>query len=184
MTQSKVLVISGPSGVGKGTVVREILSKHPSYSLSVSATTRAPRSGEIDGRDYFFLTDPEFDDLVADGKMLEYAVVHGEKRYGTPKEPVLVALSSGHSVILEIDVQGALQVKKNMPSCITVFIHPPTMDELATRLANRGTESKAEQETRLSTAIQELEQAKQFDFQVINDDVSKCAEEVVKLSSR
>jgi guanylate kinase len=181
---NRVIVISGPSGVGKGTIVNEILSKHKNFALSVSATTRAPRVGENDGESYFFLTDAEFDALIANNQMLEYATVHGLNRYGTPREPVELALRAGKNVILEIDVQGALQVKKNLPSCVTFFIQPPSMDELAKRLAGRGTETSEEQETRLNTAIDEIAQASFFDFQVTNDDVSKCAEEVVKLSSR
>ncbi len=181
---NRVVVISGPSGVGKGTVVREILKSHKNFQLSVSATTRAPRPGEVDGREYFFLTDAEFEQMVADQQMLEYATVHGTKHYGTPKAPVIAALESGKSVILEIDVQGAMQVKRNMPDCITVFIAPPSIQELAQRLAGRGTETETEQQVRLATADSELLQADQFDFQVINADVSKCAEEVVKLVSR
>lgn len=181
---SVVLVISGPSGVGKGTVVREILQTEKNFELSVSATTREPRPGEINGKDYFFLTDQQFDDLVANGEMLEHAVVHGSKKYGTPKRPVMEALKNKHSVILEIDVQGAIQVKQNLPESITVFIEPPSMDELASRLAGRATETREEQLLRMSTALSEIKLAKTFDFRVINNDVSKCAEEVVKLVTR
>ena len=163
--------------------MREILSHHRDFQLSISATTRAPRPGELDGREYFFLSDEAFNAIVDSGEMLEHAVVHGSKQYGTPKQPVLTALAAGNSVILEIDVQGAMQVKKNMPECLTIFIAPPNMLQLEKRLAGRGTESELEQQIRLATAETEMRLAKNFDFQVINEDVSKCAEEVVKLAT-
>ena len=181
---SKLIVISGPSGVGKGSVVKEILAEHSDFVVSVSATTRSPRAGEINGREYHFLSEEEFRAGIENGEMLEYAIVHGSNLYGTPKQPVLNQLAQGHSVILEIDIQGAQQVKANYPDAITVFIAPPSMDELARRLAGRGTETESEQSIRLVTAEQEMESRDRFDFVIVNNDVRECAAEVVKLMLR
>lgn len=181
---SKLLVISGPSGVGKGSVVKEIMANHSDFVVSVSATTRSPREGEVNGREYHFLTEAAFRSAIEKGEMLEHAVVHGSNLYGTPRQPVLDQLALGHSVILEIDIQGAQQVKANFPEAITVFIAPPSMDELARRLAGRGTETAAEQNIRLATAQQEMDSRDRFDFVIVNNDVRDCAAEVVKLTLR
>lgn len=177
----RLLVLAGPTAVGKGTVARYIVKNHPDVMLSVSATTRSPRPDEIDGVDYFFLTDTQFDKLIADGQMLEFAVVHGKHRYGTPKAPVEQALSQGGMVLLEIDIQGARQVKLAMPEATTVFLAPPSWDELVARLQGRGTESAQEQLRRLETAKQELAAQDEFDRVIINDEVAKCASKVVEL---
>jgi guanylate kinase len=176
-----LLVLAGPTAVGKGTVARYIIENNPDVVLSVSATTRSPRPGEIDGQHYFFLTDAEFDDLIAKGEMLEYAVVHGKHRYGTPKAPVEAALDSGKLVPLEIDIQGARQVKVAMPEATTVFLAPPSWDELVQRLQGRGTESAEEQALRLETARIELAAKDEFDRVIVNDEVAKCAAQVVQL---
>jgi guanylate kinase len=147
----------------------------------VSATTRKPRPGEIDGVNYFFLSNDEFDELIEAGDMLEYAVVHGTNKYGTPRKPVEEALTKGQMVILEIDIQGARQVKKAMPEAKTIFIAPPSWDELVRRLTGRGTETADEQAIRLETAKQELAAQGEFDHVVINDEVARCAAEVVEL---
>jgi guanylate kinase len=178
---NRLAVIAGPTAVGKGTVVRHILANYPDIALSVSATTRQPRPGEIDGVDYFFWTQEQFDAAIAAGEMLEYAVVHGKNKYGTPRKPVESALAAGKSVILEIDIQGAWQVRESMPGARLIFIQPPSWDELVRRLTSRGTETEAEQEIRLETAKAELAAAKDFDFQVVNDEVAECAAEVVNL---
>lgn len=178
---AKLLVLAGPTAVGKGTVARHIIENNPEIVLSVSATTRAPRPGEIDGKSYFFLTDAEFDDLIQTGQMLEFAVVHGSHRYGTPRQPVEEALAQGHPVLLEIDIQGARQVKTAMPEAITVFLVPPTWDELVNRLQGRGTETQAQMETRLATAKVELAAQAEFDHVIVNDEVAKCAASVVEL---
>lgn len=178
---SRLAVIAGPTAVGKGTVVRHLLEGHPEIRLSVSATTRDPRPGEVDGRDYFFWTQDRFDEAIANGELLEYATVHGVHRYGTPKEPVLAALARGEKIILEIDIQGALQVKQVMPEALTIFILPPSWEELVRRLSTRGTENSAEQAKRLETAVVELDAANQFEHTVINDDVDKCANKVLEL---
>ena len=183
MTDSKLLVLAGPTAVGKGTVVKRILEITENVVLSVSATTRAPRAGEVDGQSYYFLSDSEFDELIAAGEMLEFATVHGTHRYGTPKQPVQAALSDGKSVLLEIDIQGARQVKNRMPEAVTVFIAPPSWEELVRRLEGRGTEQPEEMQRRLETAKDELLGQKEFDHVVINDDVAKCAQAVVDLLS-
>lgn len=178
---SRLTVISGPTAVGKGTVVRYLLEHFPNLHLSVSATTRAPRPGEVDGVDYYFLTPEEFDVLVETGQMLEYAVVHGSNRYGTPRTPVQTALNEGKIVLLEIDIQGARQVKAAMPEARLVFIAPPSWDELVKRLQGRGTETEAEQKRRLESAREELAAQSEFDHVVINDEVARCAHEVLDL---
>jgi len=174
-------VIAGPTAVGKGTVVQYMLNHFENVHLSVSATTRAPRPDEVNGRDYFFVSPDEFDEMISSGEMLEYAIVHGVNKYGTPKTPVLEALARGEHVILEIDIQGARQVKRVMPEALLVFIKPPSWQELVRRLNARGTESKAEQDKRLQTAQVELESAAEFDAVVVNEDIAKCAHDVLDL---
>lgn len=180
---SKLAVIAGPTAVGKGTVVQHLLSQHPEIKLSISATTRAPRPGEIDGVHYYFWPQERFERAIAQGELLEYATVHGSNRYGTPRKPVEDALARGEKVVLEIDIQGAKQVKSVMPEALTIFIMPPSWDELVRRLNTRGTENAAEQTKRLETAVVELAAADSFEFQVINDDVDKCAAKVLELMS-
>ncbi|MFM5905836.1 MAG: guanylate kinase [Micrococcales bacterium] len=178
---SRLTVIAGPTAVGKGTVIRRILADNPHIKLSVSATTRQPRVGEVNGVSYFFMTKEQFQRAIEAGQMLEHAVVHGDNYYGTPRGPVDEALSKGEQMILEIDIQGARQVKKVMPEARLVFIAPPSWDELVRRLQGRGTESPAEQERRLETAKAELAAQSEFDHVVINDDVAECATKVVDL---
>lgn len=178
---NRLTVIAGPTAVGKGTVVRHILENFDNVHLSVSATTRDPRPGEVDGVDYYFLSHDEFDRMVAAGEMLEFAVVHGLNKYGTPRKPVEAALASGKQVLLEIDIQGARQVKQAMPEALLVFIAPPSWQELERRLSMRGTESAEEQAKRLTTAKTELAAQQEFDAVVINEDVAKCAQEVLDL---
>ena len=176
---TRLTVIAGPTAVGKGTVVRELLKQSDNIVLSVSATTREPRPGEVNGVDYFFLSHEEFDQMIAKGQMLEYAIVHGTNKYGTPREPVEVALAAGKEVVLEIDIQGARQVKRAMPEALLIFIAPPSWDELVRRLSLRGTETEDEQARRLETARQELASADEFDAVIINEDIAKCAREVL-----
>ena len=178
---TRLTVIAGPTAVGKGTVIKHILQNYPQVHLSVSATTRAPRPGEVDGVSYHFLSMDEFDAAIDAGKMLEYAVVHGTNKYGTLREPVEKALASGEKLILEIDIQGARQVKRAMPEANLVFIAPPSWDELVRRLAGRGTETAQEQAIRLETARQELAAQSEFDHVVINDEVAECARRIVEL---
>ena len=153
----------------------------PAAQFSVSATTRSPRPGEIDGVHYYFVSPHQFDVLVDTDQMLEWAVVHGEHRYGTPRKPIDDALNSGHSIIVEIDIQGARQVKKAMPSAVLVFLLPPSWDELVRRLTARGTESAAEQQRRLETAKAEIDAQSDFDITIVNDDVDAAAKAVIEL---
>jgi guanylate kinase len=177
----RLVVLAGPTAVGKGTVSTYIRENYPDVHLSVSATTRAPRPGEVDGVNYYFVSDEEFDRLEASGEMLETATVHNAYRYGTPRKPIEDALASGQSVLLEIDIQGARSVKRAMPNAVLVFLLPPTWEELVRRLIGRGTEDAAEQARRLETAKVELAAQDEFDHKVINHDVSVAAREVVDL---
>lgn len=178
---ARLVVLAGPTAVGKGTVSTYIRENYPDVHLSVSATTRAPRPGEVDGVNYFFVSDGEFDELEASGQMLETATVHNAFRYGTPRPPIDEALADGKSVLLEIDLQGARSVRKAMPEAVLVFLLPPTWEELVRRLIGRGTESSVEQQRRLETAKIELAAQDEFDHRVVNSDVSTAAREVVDL---
>ncbi|GAA1467812.1 guanylate kinase [Microbacterium thalassium] len=179
--RSRLVVLAGPTAVGKGTVAAYIKEHHPEIRLSVSATTRAPRPGEVDGEHYFFVDDAEFDRLVADGELLEWATVHNAHRYGTPRGPIEQALAEGRTVLLEIDLQGARQVRAAEPSATLVFLLPPSWDELVQRLVGRGTEEADERARRLRTAKVELAAQSEFDYRVVNENVASAAEEVVEL---
>lgn len=174
-------VIAGPTAVGKGTLVAELRRRHPDLFVSVSATTRAPRPGEVDGVHYHFVTDEEFDRLVADGQMLEWALVHGRYRYGTPRGPAEAELAAGRPAVLEIDLDGARQVRRSMPGCQLVFIAPPSWEELVARLRGRGTEDAAEQERRLATARTEMAAEGEFDVTIVNDTVARATSELESL---
>ncbi|CAN5305278.1 hypothetical protein BH11ACT2_BH11ACT2_07200 [soil metagenome] len=176
-----LVVLAGPTAVGKGTVSAYIRENYPDVHLSVSATTRKPRPGEIDGVHYYFVDDAEFDRMIVAGELLEWAIVHNSYRYGTPRPPVDAALAEGKRVLLEIDLQGARSVRAAMPEAILVFLLPPTWDELVRRLIGRGTEEPAEQQRRLDTARVELAAQDEFDYKVVNTDVSEAAREVVDL---
>ena len=179
--RSRLVVLAGPTAVGKGTVAAHIKAHHPEIHLSVSATTRPPRPGEVEGEHYFFVDDAEFDRLVADGELLEHATVHNKYRYGTPRRPIDEALSAGTPVLLEIDLQGARQVREAEPSAMLVFLLPPSWDELVQRLVGRGTEGAEERARRLRTAKIELASQNEFDFRVVNEDVASAARDVVEL---
>lgn len=176
-----VTVLAGPTAVGKGTVSAHIREHYPEVWLSVSATTRAPRPGEEDGVHYFFVSGEEFDDLVDRDQMLEWAVVHGVNRYGTRRDRVEEAVAAGRHVLLEIDLQGARQVRETMPEATFVFLAPPSWEELVQRLTGRGTETPEEQRRRLETARLELAAEPEFDAVVVNDRVERAAEELVRL---
>jgi guanylate kinase len=177
----KLVVMAGPSAVGKGTLASYLVSNFEGFVLSVSATTRSPREGEVDGVSYVFLDDDEFKARADSGQMLEWATVHGKHSYGTPRGPVEQGLAEGFNVILEIDVQGAFQVRQSFPEALLVFVKPPSFEELRARLDKRGTESEEDKRIRLETAKTELDLASQFDFSVVNDEVARCAQEVVDL---
>lgn len=178
---SRLVVLAGPTAVGKGAVSGFIRENYPEVLLSVSATTRMPRPGEVDGVNYYFVSDEEFDRLEASGEMLETATVHNAYRYGTPRAPIDAAIAEGRSVLLEIDLQGARSVRRAMPDAVLVFLLPPSWEELVRRLIGRGTEDSAEQARRLETAKTELAAQDEFDFRVVNADVGQAAREVVDL---
>jgi len=178
---ARLTVLAGPTAVGKGTVSTYIRENYPNVLLSVSATTRKPRPGEVDGVHYYFVSDEEFDRMIAENEMLEWAIVHNSYRYGTPRGPIDAALAEGKRVLLEIDLQGARSVRAVMPEALLVFLLPPTWAELVRRLTGRGTEDAAEQQRRLETARVELAAQDEFDAKVVNTEVSEAAREVVEL---
>lgn len=180
-TGAPLTVLAGPTAVGKGTVAAYIREHFPEVKLSVSATTRAPRPGEVEGQHYFFVDDEGFDRMLAQDELLEWATVHNSHRYGTPRGPVLEAAANGELVLLEIDLQGARQVRASMPDARLVFLAPPTWDELVNRLVGRGTEGEEERTRRLETAKVELAAADEFDAVIVNDEVPKAAARLVDL---
>jgi guanylate kinase len=176
----RLFVITGPSGVGKGTLIRRLLYRVPGLELSVSATTRPPRPGERDGIDYHFKSDEEFDRLAREGQLLEHATYSGH-RYGTPRSEVEPRLAAGKSVVLEIEVQGARQVREAMPEAVQVFIAPPSPDALRKRLESRATDHPEEIERRLSAAEEELAARSEFGHVIVNDDLGRATDELAEL---
>lgn len=168
-----LLVISGPSGTGKGTLIERLMKEDPTLVFSVSATTRAPRPGEIDGVHYHFVTNERYDELVAENAFVEYANVHGN-RYGTLRSEVYERLERGENVVLDIDVQGALNVIASEKEKVSIFILPPSMQELRSRLTGRGTETEEAVERRLHNAVWEISQKDKYQYKVINDDLESC----------
>ena len=177
----RLTVLAGPTAVGKGTVAAQVRRTYPEVWLSVSVTTRAPRPGEVDGVHYTFVDDAEFDRMIRAGELLEWAVLHRTHRSGTPRRPVEAALAAGKPALLEIDLQGARQVKASMPEALFVFLRPPSWEELVRRLVGRGTEDEAERERRLATARAELAAEPEFDATVVNREIHAAAEELVTL---
>jgi guanylate kinase len=180
-TASRLVVLAGPTAVGKGTVAAYVRSNFPEVWLSVSMTTRKPRPREIDGTHYHFIDDAQFERMREAGEFLEWAVVHGRAKYGTPRAPVDEVLAAGRMALLEIDLQGARQVREQIPEALFVFLAPPSWDELVRRLVGRGTESEEEREARLATARHELEAQSEFDVTIVNDNVQRASEELVSL---
>lgn len=166
-------VVSGFSGSGKGTLMKELVSKYDNYALSVSMTTRAPRPGEVDGKDYFFITKEEFEKNIEDGKLIEHANYVGNY-YGTPADYVFNKLEEGKDVLLEIEIQGALQVKKRFPDTLLLFVTPPNAKELKSRLKGRATETEEVINKRLARAIEESEGIEEYEYLIINDDLETC----------
>jgi guanylate kinase len=181
--RSRLVVLAGPTAVGKGTVAASVRTHHPEVWISVSATTRPARPGEVDGVHYWFVDDAEFDRMIDEGELLEWAVVHRAARYGTPRRPVEEALTAGRPALLEIDLQGARQVRASMPEALFVFLKPPSWEELVRRLTGRGTETAADQARRLETARDELAAEAEFDVTIVNHEVHAAAEELVALMS-
>ena len=183
MQQSGILfVLSGPSGAGKGTICQELLRQIPNLQYSVSATTRKPRLGETNGINYWFKEKDEFEEMIKNDLLLEYAEVYGIY-YGTPKEQVLKVLKSGKNVVLEIDPQGAMQVKAKFPEGVFIYILPPSLDELAARITKRGTDSKDSIKKRLAAATEEIQYALKYDYVVVNDKVETAVDSIATIIS-
>ena len=175
--QGSLVVVSGFSGAGKGTVMKALISRYDNYALSVSATTRAPREGETDGKEYFFKTHQAFEDMIERDELIEYAQ-YVNNYYGTPKEDVFSNIQAGKDVLLEIEIQGALKVKKKFPETMLVFIMPPSAEELKRRLIGRGTEDMDTINARLKRAGEEAEDIPKYDYVIVNDTVDRCVEEL------
>ena len=175
--QGTLVVVSGFAGTGKGTVMKELLKRYDSYALSISATTRNPRGGEVDGREYFFKTKEEFEQMIEADEFVEYACYVGNY-YGTPKKYVQEQLAAGRDVILEIEIQGALKIKSKFPDALLLFIAPPSADVLKERLVGRGTETEDVIEQRLARAVEESKGIENYDYLVVNDDLDECVENV------
>ena len=178
--QGVLLVVSGPSGAGKGTICQILREQLPDLGYSISATTRQPRVGEVHGKSYFFKTVPEVQEMIAKGELLEYAEVYGNY-YGTPRKYVMDLLQSGHDVLLEIDIQGALQIKERFPEGVFVFIVPPSLDELSARIYKRGTDSEEVIKRRMASAASELTYAAKYDYIIVNDIATKAANKVLTI---
>lgn len=182
MDKGLLIVYAGASGVGKGTIMKRLLDSDDNFRLSVSATTRAPRPSERDGVEYHFVTKEQFEELIQTDGLLEYAQ-YCDNFYGTPKKAVFDMLDEGIDVFLEIEIKGFLQIKEKYPQCVTIFLLPPSIEELKQRLVGRGTESADVIEKRLNTAKSELTYAQQFDYTVINDDVERAKNEILDIIS-
>lgn len=170
-----LVVISGFSGAGKGTLMKALLERYPNYALSISCTTRQPRTGEVNGREYYFVSEEEFQRMIAGDELVEYACYCG-RYYGTPRSYVEERLAEGRDVLLEIEIQGALQIKKRFPDTVLIFVTPPSAAELKRRLAGRGTETQEVIAARLSRASEEAAGMEQYDYLLVNDDLQECTE--------
>lgn len=177
MAKGRLIVLTGPSGVGKGTLLRSLLQRHPDLYLSTSLTTRAPRPGEVHGKHYYFVSRPEFERMVLNNELLEWAEFAGNC-YGTPRRPVEEQIQRGQGVVLEIELEGARQIRRTFPEALRIFILPPSMLELEYRLRSRGQDSEEAITRRLKRAQAEIDAASEFDFQVLNDDLEKALKRI------
>lgn len=180
MKQGCLIVVSGPSGTGKGTVCSALLAAHPEIAYSISATTRSPREGERHGVNYYFLTKPGFETMIAEGELLEWAEVYGNY-YGTPLRPIREKLASGHDILLEIDTQGALKVQERFPGGVFIFLLPPSLMELERRIRGRGTEDEDSLSCRLQAAQEEIRVARQYHYVVVNDEVDTAVAKIAAI---
>ena len=172
-----LLVVSGPSGAGKGTICKALLNKNDQIKLSVSATTRKPRNGEVHGVNYFFIEKEEFTKMIENGEFLEYAQIY-DNFYGTPKAAIIECLEKGQDVILEIEMQGARQIKEVYPEGVFIFVLPPSLEELKSRIVGRGTDTQEEIEKRFSCAFEEINQIVNYDYFIVNEDIEKSVSDV------
>ncbi len=177
VSKGLLVIVSGPSGAGKGTICKELIKNNPQTKVSISATTRKPRTGERDGVNYFFITENKFRHMIYKNEFLEYATVYGNY-YGTPKQYVMNNLQNGNDVLLEIDIVGALQIKKKFDDAVFIFVLPPSLNELKNRIVNRGTESSSDIEKRYGAAISEIKQVIKYDYAIINDNVSRAVQDI------
>lgn len=175
-----LLVVSGPSGTGKGTICKDIVAKHEAINLSISATTRNPRIGEVEGKSYFFKTKEEFEAMVDRGEFLEHAMIY-DNYYGTPKKAILDELDKGRDVILEIEMQGAMQIKEVYPQAVFIFVLPPSLQELRNRIVGRGTETEEQIEKRFNSAYDEIKLLGDYDYFIFNNIVEKSSEEILNI---
>ncbi len=173
-------VVSGFSGAGKGTIMKGLMNRYDNYALSISATTREPREGEVHGREYFFVSEEEFEDMIREDRLIEHAR-YVDHYYGTPKDYVMSQMEAGKDVILEIEIQGALKVKEKFPETLLIFVAPPSAEELKRRLVNRGTETADVIDARMKRACEEAEQMDRYDYLLINDEIDRCVEELNSL---
>lgn len=180
MNKGQIFIISGPSGCGKSTLLKEVFSKRDKVYFSVSATTREPREGETDGVQYYFVTKEKFRNMIENDEFLEYAE-YVENSYGTPREPVETKIDEGYDVFMDIEVQGAAQVKAKKPEAVSIFIAPPSIEELERRLRSRSTETEEKVQGRLQKARVELFEAPKYDFQIVNDDVERASAEILDI---
>lgn len=183
MKKGLLIILAGPSGVGKGTIYNRLLKELPNLTVSISVTTRQPRAGEVDGLQYYFRTKEQFDSMRLNGELLEWAQTFNNY-YGTPKAAVLAKLEEGKDVLLEIDVKGAIQIEKSFPECLSIFILPPSEEELERRLRSRGTETNEQVNLRLQVAKNEILQKNLFDYSVVNDDIDKAVSDVIKIINK
>jgi len=177
VSKGLLVVVSGPSGAGKGTICKELLKNNSQIKVSISATTRLPRTGEEDGVNYFFINKDKFENMIDGDDFLEYAMVY-DNYYGTPKEYVMNNLENGNDVLLEIDIVGALQIKERFEDAVFIFILPPSLEELKNRIIGRGTETLTDIEKRYGSAISEIKQVIKYDYAVVNDDVSRAVKDI------
>ena len=175
-----LLVVSGPSGTGKGTICKDIVAKHEDINLSISATTRNPRVGEVEGKSYFFKTKEEFEAMVDRGEFLEHAMIY-DNYYGTPKKAIFDELDMGRDVILEIEMQGAMQIKEVYPQAVFIFVLPPSLQELRNRIVGRGTETEEQIEKRFNSAYDEIKLLGDYDYFIFNNIVEKSSEEILNI---